>query len=267
MDSQYLTVGVRHAFERTFERRHELSQLAVVRGILARALGESLGIRSAIRQRSRELRFVRQDPDEPGHELACRIETLRVLDRREEGRLDEVLGLRLVPDQVPGHLEELRGREVEHLRERIEIGFAAVALEEFDQSGLVHVLLLQGARLRRYRIPGTDRGESISTLPVLPRRVALTRKYPNRERWSPRRPPNRGPSRFCQRSFGQANSPLESRCKAKRAHSNGTCANEGATLQEISSAHTSTNPCASRARRKGPITAISWIAHAPQDAA
>jgi len=47
VDSQHLTVGIRHALERALERRHELSQLAVVRGILASALREPLRIRRA----------------------------------------------------------------------------------------------------------------------------------------------------------------------------------------------------------------------------
>src|SRR5262245_36286243 len=105
---------------------------------MARGLLKALGVGNSSRQRSRHLRFVRQDPREPRHELARCVEGVTTLDRREERRLDDVLRLRLVMGEMPRDLQQLLARPIEHLCKRVEISVPAESIEQLLESGMVH---------------------------------------------------------------------------------------------------------------------------------
>lgn len=71
-----------------------------------------------------------KDPDEPGEEPALAIPTLATLDRREEGPVQQVLGVVRVARQMARDAMQGRGDGIEELAESEGITRAAEAVEQ-----------------------------------------------------------------------------------------------------------------------------------------
>src|SRR5262249_36214164 len=74
----------------------------------------------------------------PGHDLALDVELARALDGRQEGRLDEVLGLAPVGGEVPRHAQELGRGAVEDLSQAGDVAVRAEAPEGAVEGGVPH---------------------------------------------------------------------------------------------------------------------------------
>src|ERR1700741_4334023 len=87
VDAKHAWIRLGNAIERLLERSHELAKLNVGLRVLGPFASDPRRIGHPAVPRPRRTHLVREDPEEPRKELARCIESLRMLDRREECRL------------------------------------------------------------------------------------------------------------------------------------------------------------------------------------
>ena len=150
-----LAQGSRQRLDGALDRRGELALAGPHERIVGRPRAHSLGIRSARSLADHRAGVVGEDPHHPGHQPALPIEVLGALEDGQEAGLHRVLGLGLVPAQVPRHRQKLRRDEVEGPTEGLHVAVAAVPPERTVDSSVSHRPSLQGRDQMLRRFPQT----------------------------------------------------------------------------------------------------------------